>query len=144
MQALYRRLQKDRERRILEAHERRTVEKLRRLKRQHADRERNRRQREEIRNGLRPIRHMKRRLWHSAYDARKFGYEACTATPEQLLSAYTGQCHMCNADGIMNLDHCHKTGEFRGWLCTGCNRGLGYFGDDLERLKAAIRYLEVP
>ena len=39
------------------------------------------------------------------------------------------------------LDHCHDTGDYRGWLCDHCNRGLGAFGDDIERLKKAIDYL---
>lgn len=42
----------------------------------------------------------------------------------------------------LNADHDHKTGEFRGFLCTLCNSGLGFFRDDLERMRAAIRYLE--
>ena len=40
------------------------------------------------------------------------------------------------------FDHCHETGEFRGWLCNGCNIGLGHLGDNLEGLMKAVRYLE--
>lgn len=40
------------------------------------------------------------------------------------------------------LDHCHDSEEFRGWLCHHCNVGLGAFNDTLERLKAAVKYLE--
>jgi len=39
------------------------------------------------------------------------------------------------------LDHCHETRRFRGWLCQMCNRALGNFKDDVERLKRAIDYL---
>ena len=39
-------------------------------------------------------------------------------------------------------DHCHKTGAFRGWLCTRCNIGIGNLGDDLQGVQAAVRYLE--
>ncbi len=40
------------------------------------------------------------------------------------------------------LDHCHGTGAFRGWLCDRCNRGLGFFDDNIEGLKRAIAYLK--
>jgi len=39
------------------------------------------------------------------------------------------------------LDHCHISGEFRGFLCHNCNLGLGYFQDDPKILKKAISYL---
>ena len=39
------------------------------------------------------------------------------------------------------LDHCHRTKQFRGWLCQMCNRALGNFKDDVKRLKRAIDYL---
>ena len=41
-------------------------------------------------------------------------------------------------------DHCHKTGKWRGDLCQRCNTALGLFGDDVEILKKAILYLEIP
>lgn len=53
-------------------------------------------------------------------------------------------CELCgNPPGKQSLalDHCHKTGIFRGWLCGKCNRGLGLLGDNLESLQKAIIYL---
>ncbi len=40
------------------------------------------------------------------------------------------------------LDHNHVTGEIRGWICSPCNVSLGAFGDDPDRLRRAIKYLE--
>jgi hypothetical protein len=42
----------------------------------------------------------------------------------------------------LDLDHCHESGVFRGWLCAGCNRGIGMLGDDLVSVRRAVRYLE--
>tara|TARA_E500000331_G_scaffold339931_1_gene370726 strand:- start:1545 stop:2006 length:462 start_codon:yes stop_codon:yes gene_type:complete len=44
--------------------------------------------------------------------------------------------------GSWVIDHCHSKKSFRGWLCHQCNRALGCFGDDIKRLKRAIKYLE--
>ena len=40
------------------------------------------------------------------------------------------------------VDHCHKDGHVRALLCAGCNAGLGHFGDDPARLRAAADWLE--
>lgn len=39
-------------------------------------------------------------------------------------------------------DHDHTTGEFRGWLCRGCNIALGSVKDSPETLRNLIRYLK--
>jgi hypothetical protein len=62
----------------------------------------------------------------------------------QQLDRYSrpGQCDICGDDvQQLALDHCHVNGEFRGFLCTACNTGLGCFKDDRNRLRGAIGYL---
>ena len=40
------------------------------------------------------------------------------------------------------LDHDHKTGKFRGWLCNKCNSALGLLGDNINYIQRALKYLE--
>ena len=40
------------------------------------------------------------------------------------------------------LDHDHKTGEFRGYLCDNCNTALSKFKDHTKILNEAINYLK--
>lgn len=42
----------------------------------------------------------------------------------------------------IHWDHCHATGEFRGWLCARCNRVLGAVNDDVATLQKLISYLQ--
>jgi len=42
----------------------------------------------------------------------------------------------------LSVDHDHKTGKVRGLLCVRCNRGIGYFQDNVRILAQAISYLK--
>lgn len=58
------------------------------------------------------------------------------------------ECPICKKKTIPGLtskvvlDHDHKTGIPRAWICDSCNTGLGRFEDDIEVIKQAIKYLE--
>lgn len=63
------------------------------------------------------------------------------------LKAQGSTCAICGVElstsgHNTHLDHCHKTGQLRAFLCTNCNRGLGHFQDSIENLQAAIKYLQ--
>lgn len=64
------------------------------------------------------------------------------------------RCPICNAtetdvagkgnkrNGSWVRDHDHTNNKFRGWLCHKCNRAIGCFDDDVDRMKKAIEYLK--
>jgi hypothetical protein len=51
-------------------------------------------------------------------------------------------CGRSSTKKALNLDHCHVSGVFRGWLCSQCNTAIGLLGDNLNGAKRAVRYLE--
>jgi recombination endonuclease VII len=58
-----------------------------------------------------------------------------------VFEASDGLCALCYDAPATQIDHDHVTGRIRGALCADCNRGLGCFGDDPERLRLAVEYL---
>ena len=66
---------------------------------------------------------------------------------ETMRSEQKGCCAICGKHESkctkrLHIDHCHATGKVRGLLCGSCNTAIGLLGDDIERLKYAIRYLQ--
>jgi len=65
---------------------------------------------------------------------------------EEMFKKQGGCCAICGDTNIkygrrLAVDHHHKTKKVRGLLCNQCNRALGYFHDDIDRLASAIKYL---
>jgi len=69
---------------------------------------------------------------------------------EKIKKNQKGVCKICGSPRAsikrrnisFMIDHSHKHGHVRGLLCFSCNIGLGYFKDNIENLKNAIKYLE--
>lgn len=52
------------------------------------------------------------------------------------------ECDFCGRKGTkLRLDHCHKTIQFRAWLCNKCNTGFAQLGDTADDLERAARFL---
>jgi len=71
---------------------------------------------------------------------------------DKFLSDQGGVCAICgqaethidprtNRVFLMSVDHCHLTGKVRGILCNNCNRGIGFFKDNISLLNSASAYL---
>lgn len=68
-----------------------------------------------------------------------------------LLKKQNNVCAICGGvetatlNGIIKklaVDHCHKTKMVRGLLCDRCNRGLGYFKDNIKTINNSLKYLK--
>ena len=53
-----------------------------------------------------------------------------------------GECSICKKEAFRVVDHCHTTGEIRGFICSPCNSMLGYAKDNIKTLENAIQYLK--
>ena len=85
---------------------------------------------------------------------RKYGMTAQKF--DALFKAQGGVCAICrkpetrtlrykSGDVVLQrlaVDHDHKTKIVRGLLCSKCNRGIGWLGDDPQTLRAAAIYVE--
>lgn len=91
----------------------------------------------------------KRGKYNPVADRRKHLLRTYGITPERYDEMLEKQGHVCaickrpeRIEGRnLCVDHCHSTGEVRGLLCNACNIALGKLEDNLESIKAAIRYL---
>lgn len=69
-------------------------------------------------------------------------YGITVADYEQMRKQQGGRCAICLTLGDkLHVDHCHKSTKVRGLLCGRCNKGLGLFKDEPERLQRAMHYL---
>lgn len=71
----------------------------------------------------------------------KYQYGLSMKRFESLLNSQNGKCAICEASGVLNVDHDHRNGNVRGLLCAKCNVGIGHFDDSPSRLLKASEYL---
>lgn len=68
------------------------------------------------------------------------GVCACCGKPEARRS---GRRRRSDTEtSSLHVDHCHTTGAVRGLLCSECNQALGLLGEDPDRVKALLKYIE--
>jgi hypothetical protein len=72
---------------------------------------------------------------YAALLAAQDGVCAICQQPERYIDARTGEPRR------LAVDHDHETNRVRGLLCGRCNRSIGQFADDHERLMRASDYL---
>jgi len=92
--------------------------------------------------------------WHKEYHQKnpilirerhfKNRYGITIKERNKIISKQNGVCAICGViPKRFDTDHCHKTGIIRGLLCHNCNAGIGYFGENTDRLLLAIKYLKL-
>ena len=97
-----------------------------------------------IRQGLWQINN-KDKVAAKARRARLKKYGITEKIYQETLEKQGNSCKICKSKGknkSLPVDHCHKTGKFRGILCIKCNTLLGNANDDIRILKEAINYLK--
>ena len=90
------------------------------------------------------------RFW---YTKKKYGIDELDF--ETLWIAFRGRCGICGIElklpekrrgqslDVVAIDHSHISGNVRGLLCNGCNKGIGLLKEDVNILTNAINYLEM-
>lgn len=66
---------------------------------------------------------------------------------QKRLAAQNGVCEICGLTETqpgkpLSLDHDHKTGKFRGLICSACNKAMGLVKDNVLTLMAMVQYLK--
>lgn len=72
----------------------------------------------------------------------KYNYGISLDEYRDMYNSRNGKCDLCgSAKNVLDVDHCHDSGEVRGLLCGPCNRALGTLGDTKESIQKVLRYL---
>jgi hypothetical protein len=83
------------------------------------------------------------RRWRAIYSL----YRLTRGQWQAVFEEQQGCCAICgiSQDDLgytLEIDYDQNKGKVRGLLCKKCNLGIGMFGEDVESINKAIRYLE--
>lgn len=88
-----------------------------------------------------------------AHNSARDGHAHPSGTPEEVQALWVSAKGVCpitsrpfdlgptRGPRTPALDHCHATGALRGFVSRAANTGMGCFGDTVEGLDSAARYL---
>lgn len=72
----------------------------------------------------------------------RVNYGLSIAGYNELLRKQKNRCAICGRNGILVVDHDHKTNRVRGLIHSRCNRAIALLGDNSHGVRKALRYLE--
>ncbi len=85
-----------------------------------------------------------KRPWRNYYYQKKYGITL--EKYEEMFKRQSGRCEICKSkpekSRNLHIDHDKTTGKVRGLLCTNCNTALGGYRENIQILKAVIRYIK--
>lgn len=88
----------------------------------------------DCRKWKRPIPSKARKEYEKMYSEPPIGQPFyCPVCQHTIIRQYTND---------VVLDHSHKTGKIRGWVCRMCNSSIGMMDEDVDTLKRAIKWVE--
>ena len=78
---------------------------------------------------------------------RAIKYKKTPAELEAMYKAQEGKCAICKTpkpmtrEDCLHIDHCHESGQVRGWLCNKCNnRLMPYIDNRFHLVLKALKY----
>lgn len=85
------------------------------------------------------------RMWGFESRLKRLGIKTHYQIVKDYIKSHNGLCEICGQPPVVNenlsIDHCHKTGEFRGLLCSNCNNALGHLKDNPDLFIKAVKYI---
>jgi len=81
-------------------------------------------------------------LCKKCYQLRRHSYRYKVPMDQLRVIKKQKKCPVCKRKKNMRLDHNHTTGEYRGYICHGCNTSIGLMAENPKYLRRLAKYLE--